>query len=103
MTPARSNSESAADASKWTQFWKVATALSVIGFPAITAAGGYFAGKVLEHDTSIAVMRASYTTKEETETRENGLKQSIDALKQTINELRVEIVKVTSLREHDGR
>lgn len=86
----------------WKQFWKVAEVMAIVCFPIVAMIGGYFACKVLDHETQIAVMTASYYTKDEAEDRENGLKQSIDSLKQTINDLRIEIVKVAS-KEHDGR
>lgn len=105
MTPAKPLSlelENASERWSWRHFWKVAEVVAIICFPVAATVSGYFACKVLDHDTKLAVMQASYYTKEEAESRENGLKQSIDALKQTINDLRIEIVKVTS-KEHEGR
>lgn len=80
----------------WRQFWRVAETTAIICFPVLLMTGGFFAGKVLEHDKDIAVMHEKYTTKDETERREVGLKESLDSLKQSINDLRVEIVKVAS-------
>ena len=96
MTPSRISNQEKAEGMKLTlaMLWKFATAIAVLCFPVAMAVGGYFAGKVLDHDKQIAVVQASYTTRDETESRSNGLKQSIDSLKETINDLKVEIVKI---------
>lgn len=86
----------------WRSFWKIAEVTAIVSFPVLSLVAGFFISKVLDHEKQIAVMQVSYFTKDEAESRENGLKTSIDALKQTINDLRVEIVKVTN-REPNGR
>lgn len=95
MTPTRTTTEP----SRWSQFWKASITISVLSFPVATGAGSYFAAKVLEHDKDIAVMRASYTTKDDTASREDGLKKSLDELRQTINDLKIEIVKIAEVKE----
>lgn len=74
--------------------WKFATGIVLVCFPVAMGAGGYFASKILDHEKQLAVMQVSYTTKDDTELREKGLKQSIDGLKSSINDLRIDIVKL---------
>ena len=77
----------------WKQFWTVASMISTLCFPVITATGGYFAGHVLNHETAIAVIEASYLTKEESATKDGEIKASIDSLRQSINDLKLEVTK----------
>lgn len=96
MTQARITNQEKSDGTGITfaMIWKFATGIVLLCFPFAMGAGGYFAGKVFDHEKQLAVMQVSYTTKDDTDLREKGLKQSIDGLKSTINDLRIDIVKL---------
>ena len=81
------------NSTNWKQFWAVASMISTLCFPVITATGGYFVGHVLNHETAIAVIEASYLTKEESATKDGEIKASIDSLRQSINDLKLEVTK----------
>lgn len=81
---------------RFKQFWSVASRIATLSFPALIGAGGYVFARVEEHDKSIAVMKVEYQTKNDSTEQNLKLRESIDGLNKSINDLRLDLVKATN-------
>lgn len=79
----------------------VAEKFILYSFPLLMAAGGFVAktlidhgAAIFDHDKKIAVWEKTHPTKDEVAILNDGLKKSIDELKQSINDFRVELAKL---------
>lgn len=81
---------------KFKLFWNVASSVVTLCFPVAVGAGGYIFAKVEDHDKNIAVMKVEYQTKDESTEQNSKLRESIDGLNKSINDLRIDLVKATN-------
>lgn len=80
---------------KFKLFWGIASSIVTLCFPLVVGAGGYIFAKVEDHDKNIAVMKVEYQTKDASVEQNGKLRESIDGLNKSINDLRIDLVKAT--------